>query len=377
LTLHYYADEWENADPVVYSDDYILGARIFSYIFYGLAALLLCMICYLRKQIQLAMGCVEEAAGAVKDMPMIVFFPFLQAAGLMIFMVVWVAYGVFVAGMGKLKIETIDNPIDDTLKLQYRTFEFDTMTQQFGWYLLFAFFWTSQFIIAIGQLAIAMAFAKWYFSRDKRSVDSGTALTQICVAFTYHLGTAAFGSLIIAIVQMIRAVISYIQKKAKQADNKVATAVLCCMQCCFCCLERCLKFLNKNAYIQTAIFGKSFCASARDAFFLILRNIARVGAVSFVSSGVIFVAKILIVSLVTILTYFVLNETIADQLNSVFGPLILTACLSYFFADMFMDIFGMGISTILHCFIADEEMFDGDECFARGELKDWVDQHGG
>ena len=32
-----------------------------------------------------------------------------------------------------------------------------------------------------------------------------------------------------------------------------------------------MKFLNKNAYIQTAIFGTSFCTSSKEAFFLILR----------------------------------------------------------------------------------------------------------
>ena len=32
-----------------------------------------------------------------------------------------------------------------------------------------------------------------------------------------------------------------------------------------------MRFLNKNAYIQTAIFGSSFCTSAKEAFFLILR----------------------------------------------------------------------------------------------------------
>jgi hypothetical protein len=36
-----------------------------------------------------------------------------------------------------------------------------------------------------------------------------------------------------------------------------------------------LRFLNKNAYIGIAIYGKNFCKAAKDAFFLLLRNALR------------------------------------------------------------------------------------------------------
>jgi len=40
-------------------------------------------------------------------------------------------------------------------------------------------------------------------------------------------------------------------------------------------LEKFLKFLNKNAYIMIAVHGKNFCTSAKNAFFLLMRNIVR------------------------------------------------------------------------------------------------------
>ena len=39
---------------------------------------------------------------------------------------------------------------------------------------------------------------------------------------------------------------------------------------------------------------------------------------------------------------------------------------------MFMDIFDMAITTILQCFVADEEMFDADQVYAEGSLQRWV-----
>ncbi|CAN0386427.1 unnamed protein product, partial [Hapterophycus canaliculatus] len=154
-------------------------------------------------------------------------------------------------------------------------------------YLLFAYFWTSEFIVAMGQIVVAMAVASWYFCRDKSTIGSGTVLSSIRTSLFYHSGTAAFGSLIIAIIKTIRAIVAYIQKKTKDTHNKILQAVLCCVQCCLWCLEKCMKFLNKNAYIQTAIFGYSFCTAAKKAFFLIARNIMRVMAVGVVSEVVL------------------------------------------------------------------------------------------
>jgi hypothetical protein len=39
-------------------------------------------------------------------------------------------------------------------------------------------------------------------------------------------------------------------EQAKETKNKIAEYVLCCIQCCLWCLENCMKFVNKNAYIQ-------------------------------------------------------------------------------------------------------------------------------
>jgi solute carrier family 44 (choline transporter-like protein), member 2/4/5 len=108
----------------------------------------------------------------------------------------------------------------------------------------------------------------------------------------YHLGTAAFGSLIIAVIKTIRSVLAYIQKHAKASKNKVVEYLMCVLQCCMWCLEKCAKFLNKNAYIQTSIYGFSFCKSSRRAFFLILRNIIRIAVVNAVADFVLILGKV-------------------------------------------------------------------------------------
>lgn len=92
------------------------------------------------------------------------------------------------------------------------------------------------------------------------------------------MGTLAFGSLIITICRIIRVILEYIDSKLKKYDNAVTKAIMCCLKCFFWMLESFLKFLNKNAYIMCAIHGKHFCASAKDAFNLLMRNFLRVVA---------------------------------------------------------------------------------------------------
>jgi hypothetical protein len=77
--------------------------------------------------------------------------------------------------------------------------------------------------------------------------------------------------------------------------SRVAEVFLCCLQCMLCCLENFLKYMNKNAYFQCAIiFGSNLCCSAREAFFLILHNAARVGALTIICGVVAFTGKVFI-----------------------------------------------------------------------------------
>ncbi|XP_010778065.1 choline transporter-like protein 2, partial [Notothenia coriiceps] len=114
----------------------------------------------------------------------------------------------------------------------------------------------------------------------------------------YHTGTLAFGSLILSIVQIIRVLLEYLDHKLKGAHNKCTKFLLCCLKCCFWCLEKFVKFINRNAYIMTAIYGNNFCTSAKNAFFLLMRNMIRVAVLDKVTDFLLFLGKLLIVGLV-------------------------------------------------------------------------------
>mmetsp|Transcript_44743 Transcript_44743/g.140297 ORF Transcript_44743/g.140297 Transcript_44743/m.140297 type:complete len:636 (-) Transcript_44743:141-2048(-) len=366
------ADEWDEEGGV---PDYQVGlAKAFGYIFAICTIIYVCLCVYLRSRIALAIGLLKEAARAVASMPVLVFFPVIQAIGWVLFMIPWVFYCLFVASTGEVGSKEVEY---NSQTIQIKTYNFDDDVQNQGWFLLFVFFWTTQFIVAFGQIVVAFAISSWYFTKDKGSIGNTTLYTAIKATTVFHTGTAAFGSLIIAIIQMIRAILAKLQKQAKDSKNKVAEYILCVCQCCMWCLENCMKFLNKNAYIQTAIFGTSFCASAKAAFFLILRNAARVFAVTAVGGFVILIGKVLIVGVACGGAYFLMDTIYGDQLTGLILPTLFVFISSWFVADMFLEIYGMAVSALLQCFVADEEMFPANQRFAENDLKKYFDKFGG
>ncbi|CAN0492060.1 unnamed protein product, partial [Laminaria digitata] len=75
-------------------------------------------------------------------------------------------------------------------------------------------------------------------------------------------------------------------------------------------------------------------------------------------------------------TYLCLQHFMKDDLYSPMGPVLFAGVMAYYVASSFADLLGMTTLTILQCFIADEEMFEGEDRYARNDLKEWLDKHG-
>merc|ERR1711907_205154 len=89
-----------------------------------------------------------------------------------------------------------------------------------------------------------------------------------------------------------------------------------------------------------------------------------------VSEIVTWLGKLLVPSVTVFLAYLSL-QSIDYDLYSFWTPLVFTFLISWMITDMFIEVFGMAISTILQCYIADEEMFP-DNMFAEGSLQSTI-----
>ncbi|XP_062892175.1 choline transporter-like protein 2 isoform X3 [Mobula hypostoma] len=354
--------------------------------------IIILMLIFLRKRIAVAIALIKEASRAVGYIMSSLLFPLVTFALLLFCIAYWAITAVYLSTSNEAIYKVIGNETTcnyTSMNCDPKDFSSSAIKKHcpeaqcsfafyggetyyhryltlFQFYNLFLFFWLANFVIALGEITLAGAFASYYWAFNKPAdMPKFPVLASMGRALRYHVGSLAFGSLLLAIVQIIRVLLEYIDQKLKGSENKVTKFLLCCLKCCFWCLEKFLKFLNRNAYIMISIYGSNFCTSAKNAFFLLMRNIIRVVVLDKVTDFLLFLGKLLIVGGVGILGFFFFTNRIriledkTPALNYYWLPLLTLIIGSYLVAHGFFSVYAMCVDTLFLCFCEDLERNDG------------------
>uniref|UniRef100_A0A665VZS5 Choline transporter-like protein n=1 Tax=Echeneis naucrates TaxID=173247 RepID=A0A665VZS5_ECHNA len=339
------------------------------------------LLIFLRKRILIAVALIKEASRAIGHVMCSLFFPLFTFVLLAIVIAYWAVTAVFLSTSNepvyKVFNETLcehsrklcdPNYTTSLMKAQcpdseclFAFYGGETVYHKYliglQFYNVFLFFWCANFVIGLGQMTLAGAFASYYWAFVKPDdMPAFPVFSSLGRSLRYHTGSLAFGSLILSIIQIIRVLLEYLDHKLKGAKNKFAKFLLCCLKCCFWCLEKFIKFLNRNAYIMVAIYGKNFCTSARDAFFLLMRNMIRVAVLDKVTDFLLFLGKLLIVGLVGVFAFFFFSgrvkafENTAPHLHYYWVPILTVVIGSYLIAHGFFSVYAMCVDTLFLCF---------------------------
>lgn len=131
-------------------------------------------------------------------------------------------------------------------------------TRYAWWYHLFALLWTTAFIEALCSFIYSSTACIWYFEQGGtgKSVNAPVCRSWYR-AFRYHLGSLAFGSLILAIIRFIMVIVAYIRYQVENGggpkENTVSKCFKCLLDCILCylaCVEKCMEFINRHAWIM-------------------------------------------------------------------------------------------------------------------------------
>uniref|UniRef100_A0A3Q3RWR3 Choline transporter-like protein 2 n=1 Tax=Mastacembelus armatus TaxID=205130 RepID=A0A3Q3RWR3_9TELE len=353
--------------------------------------IIILLLIFLRKRLLIAIALIKEASRAVGHVMSSLFYPLLTFALLAVVIAYWAITAVFLSTSNEqvYKVfnnsecayarQTCDPKTFNTSNISAQCPDAECLFAFYGgetlyhkylillqFYNVFLFFWCANFVTALGQVTLAGAYASYYWAFKKpEDIPAYPIFSSLGRALRYHTGSLAFGSLILSMVQVIRVILEYLDQKLKGAQNRFAKFLLSCLKCCFWCLEKCIKFLNRNAYIMIAIYGKNFCTSARDAFFLLMRNIIRVAVLDKVTDFLLFLGKLLIVGIVGIFSFFFFSgrikavEQAAPSLNYYWVPILTVVVGSYLIAHGFFSVYAMCVDTLFLCFCEDLERNDG------------------
>ncbi|XP_035806734.1 choline transporter-like protein 1 isoform X1 [Amphiprion ocellaris] len=320
---------------------YAVAATVFTII-------LLLLMLFMRKRVALTIALFHVAGKVFIHLPLLTLQPFVTFLALLLFWIYWILVLLFLGTTG--------NPVQNE-ETGLTEFRLTGPLQYLTWYHAVGLVWISEFILACQQMTVAGAVVTYYFTRDKNRLPVTPILSSVLRLVRYHLGTVAKGSFIITLVKIPRLVLMYIHNQLKGKENACARCLLKTCICCLWCLEKCLNYLNQNAYAATAINSTSFCTSARDAFVILVENALRVATINAVGDFVLFLGKILIVTTTAFAGVLLLNyqRDYAEWLL----PLIIVCLFSFLVAHCFLSIFEIVVDVLFLCFAIDTKYNDG------------------
>lgn len=111
-------------------------------------------------------------------------------------------------------------------------------------FVVFSFYWISETIKAIFFATNCGIFGAWYYAPPGQKKQP-VALGAFGRATTYSLGSLAFGSLIVAILDIIKGIVSVIQQSEAQDGDMVGFAISCVAGCIISCIAWLIEFFNK------------------------------------------------------------------------------------------------------------------------------------
>ncbi|KAJ3328755.1 hypothetical protein HDU76_009343 [Blyttiomyces sp. JEL0837] len=250
----------------------VMGSEVGAILFGILFVVMLLVTIALRNKIRIACEIIEETSHAVAIMPFLMILPFF----FWIIIALLLTYGVYIL----LYALTIDQPLTITGFVNINITSSNT-ARYMAVYHIFGILWTYSFLQAINTLIIAGSFATYYWTLDKRAMRAMPVTRSFQRAVTYHLGSAALGSLVISIIQLLRFTLFLARRSAKKYKMKVVSSIVGCFMYCMSAIEKLVKLINRNAYVKIAINGESFCKSCVSAMGLIVRNGLKLIAVGF------------------------------------------------------------------------------------------------
>lgn len=321
-----------------------------------IAALYVIVVSILFFRIRRAVGVIQEASKAVGMMPQIVMLPLGVTIVYVAFLCYWVTVAVFIWASG--------TPVIDKFAVRYRL---DYWMQFVGYYHILGLFWVSSFLIYFEYAVVAGSVGSWYWRRDKRFILGAPVLRTIGRTIVFHLGTIAFASLIVSIIQLIRVLFERAQQRVSIAlkENRIVKGLVWAARIFLFVFEKVVKYINKHSIIQTALYGTNFFVSSRNAFIMIARNPLQLGVIDTIGNVILFIGKAGIAFFTCLISYALTKVPflLQDGDSSVSLPFLMLAVVfvvSFVIASLFTTVLDTAIDTVLQCFLIDYEICAND-----------------
>ncbi|PHH77550.1 hypothetical protein CDD80_482 [Ophiocordyceps camponoti-rufipedis] len=212
-------------------------------------------------------------------------------------------------------------------------------------YATFAMYWTSEWLKNTVHTTVSGVYGSWYFC--PHNFPKAATRGAMKRALTYSFGSISLGSLLVAIVNMLRQICSIAGQQAAN-DGGVMDVVFYVISlivgCLLSLLQWAIEFVNRYAFSYIALYGKAYFPAAKDTWTMIrdrgidaLVNECLIGPV--LSFGAIFIGA------VCTLLAFLFVRISHSQLQSNNGYLAAVMAFAFLVGFQIANIFTTPISS--------------------------------
>jgi len=240
----------------------------------------------------------------------------------------------------------------------YKSEDYD-LTETF-WIHLFWMLWGVKFMEYLNFVIVSGCVADWFIDRElvddpENNVEfKDNNICRLCGSIwrtlRYHIGTIAFASALIALMQTIEFILMYIQRQVDESENPFAKMILkvviAVVHCIKCIMDRC----NKNTLVVTAVLGTPFAAGCGKALAMFFKNMALMSLGTGMVMLLCILANIVIAAFAAgTCGYLYLGVENVEDLNSNLMPLGAAFVVSWFFGKLALGVWDCAATTILVC----------------------------
>ncbi|KAJ5068064.1 protein pns1 [Anaeramoeba ignava] len=209
-----------------------------------------------------------------------------------------------------------------------------------NFFVLLAYYWTTNVIKNIVHTTSCGTFASYYFANGNMPDDP--TLKSFKRAITFSFGSICFGSLVIAILKTVKQMVQY----GMRSENEYIKTFFACI---FGFVEWLTEFFNQFAFVYVATYGTSFVESSKKAYHLLQNR----GLTAVINDDLIW-NVILLASIVTgivsaiisgIVTYLMFDESSIWIVISLISLLIAMSI-----SLVVLEVISSGVTTFFVCF---------------------------
>eukprot|EP01127_Copromyxa_protea_P013139 TRINITY_DN3497_c0_g1_i1.p1 TRINITY_DN3497_c0_g1~~TRINITY_DN3497_c0_g1_i1.p1 ORF type:complete len:440 (-),score=86.80 TRINITY_DN3497_c0_g1_i1:71-1348(-) len=224
-------------------------------------------------------------------------------------------------------------------------------------FLLFSFYWVMEVIKNVVHVTVSGIVSTWYFLSGTEQMPSSPTFGSVKRAMTTSFGSICLGSLVVAIIKTLRAVLRSLSRN----NSSIACIALMFLGC----LDSLVRYFNHYAFCQVAIYGKTFIKAANDTWDLFQRSGIAQLANDNIIGGVLMTGSLLGASVVG--SVGALIGLIAPQYGEPVVLFFVGFVIGFILVTLTMQVVDSAVSCLFVCFAeAPEALKEHDpELFTR------------